>query len=323
MLGLAALLALPAVGVAQTPSLDRVETLIAEAAYADARATLAAWWDTRESASVPGAERARALMLRARLADDHAAAERDYLSIVLGYPTSSHTPLALLRLGQGLLAAGEPARAAGYLQRLVADYPGRQERTVGLLWLARAQTANRQDAAACATARLALNDTDDVDLRAMLQAEESVACAAAGARVAASTSAAPPTQDPPRPRPADERPRTPPPAPPPAPAAQRPEVAPPTAPTEQRATDAPPAVAGRFTAQTGAFRQQATLDEMVARLRRAGYEPRAVRVPANDLLRVRVGNFTSREEAARLVARLRADGFDALVASDADRERAP
>jgi cell division septation protein DedD len=318
MLGLATLLALPAGGVGQAPSLDRVETLIAEAAYDNARTTLAAWWDARESASVPGAERARALMLRARLADDHAAAERDYLSIVLGHPTSSHAPLALLRLGQGLLAAGEPVRAAGYLQRLVADYPGRQERTVGLLWLARAQTANRQDAAACATARRALNDTEDVDLRTMLQAEESVACAAAGARVAGRTPADDPVRSPP-PAPAP----APPAAPPTAPPAQRADAAPPTAAAERRATDGPPAVAGRFTAQTGAFRQQATLDEMVTRLRRAGYEPRAVRVPANDLIRVRVGSFASREEAARLVARLRSDGFDALVASDADRERTP
>jgi cell division septation protein DedD len=284
----------PTAAAPQAARLDQVDALIAEAAYDDARSALLAWWSANESANVPGAERARALMLRARIAPDHAAAEPDYLSIVLGYPTSSHAPLALLRLGQGLLAAGESERAAGYLQRLVADYPGRPERSVGLLWLVRAHSANRQDGAACATARQALRDTNDADLLDMLRTEESIACAAAGSRAAQAV----PQATPPR-------------------AAQ-----PQAAPTQAAATQAR-VTTGRFSAQTGAFRQQASVDDMVARLRRAGYEPRVVRVPANDLIRVRVGQFASRDEAARLVARLNGDGFDALVTGDSDQEREP
>jgi cell division septation protein DedD len=305
---LAALGPRPADG--QAGGLDRVEALIDAGRYHDARSTLDAWWTANESARVPGADRARALMLRARLAGDPAEAENHYLSIVFGYPISPEAPQALLRLGQALLALGEAPRAAGYLQRLVADYPGRPERNLGQLWLARAQRAERQHAQACATAREGLRDARDPDLVTMFRDEEAAACAGAGA-----------ARTDPEPPPATT------PATPPATTTTPPAVAPPATPARTapaRAEATPPARAaggGRFAAQAGAYRQQDSVDDAMVRLRRAGYEPRAVMIPGSQLIRVRVGRLATAAEAAALVSRLKADRFDAVVVNDADRER--
>jgi cell division septation protein DedD len=298
---------------AQTAPLDQIESLVAAHEYDAARAALDRWWSSRENARVTGADRARALMIRARLAPEPAAAEEDYLSIVLGYPLSPHAPLALLRLGQGLLAVDEPLRAAGYLRRLVADYPGRPERIQGLLWLARAQYAARQDAGACETAREGLREGRDPDLADLFRIEESTACG----RVAAGAT-----------RPATERPAAPAPVrTPEQPAPAAPERAPAPAPVRTPAP-APAAAAtttasGRFAVQTGAYRQQESVDAAVASLRRAGYDPRVVLVPANALIRVRVGRFGTPQEAERLMAQLKRDRFDAVVVADADRETRP
>jgi cell division septation protein DedD len=315
-LTMAALASLAAFGTArpdalaaQTPTLERVDSLIAAADYETARATIEAWAAAR-SDRMTGAQQARGLMLRGQLAASPAEAEPHYLAIVLGYPIAPEAPRALLRLGQGLLMAGEPARAVGYLQRFVADYPGHPDRTMGLLWLARARTAARESAAGCAAARQGLADTRDPDLVAMLRVEEDAACATAAGRQAAQ--AAPPTTS----------------APPPA--TTPPPTTPPTTPTTARPTPGrpattPPAAAGtgRFSAQVGAFRQQQSVDDIVARLRRAGYEPRVAMIPGSSLTRVRVGRFTTAAEAARMVARLKEGRFDAVVVGDANQERAP
>ena len=295
---------------AQVPTLDRIDSLITAGQYADARSTLEQWWSAREAFEVPGSDRARALMLRARLAPDPDTAEPDYLAIVLGYPTSPQAPEALLRLGQGLLADGDAVRAVAYLQRLVADYPGRPERLTGLLWLARANAAARRFGTACQVARQGLQDSRDrPELTALLQEEETTACSvAAGDRDAeAAPAVATPAADPRAREPAAERAAAPPPRPEPRPAA-------PPATTDRQ---------GRFTVQSGAFRYRETADALVQRLRGRGYEPRLVLVPDNDLLRVRIGRFATSAEAVALVSVLRSSGFDAIVVADARQERSP
>jgi cell division septation protein DedD len=296
----------PAGLAAQVPTLDRVDSLVAAGRYGEARGTLEEWWSARDRFDVPGSDRARALMLRARLAPDPETAEPDYLAVVLGYPTSEHAPEALLRLGQGLLATGEATRSAAYLERLVADYPGRPQRVPALLWLARAQTAARRPAAACTAARTGLRDTRDPDITAMLRVEESASCAVGSRDVAAGAPdpAPTPTQAAPDPAPARDDPADPPvdaPAEPPAAPAAGPGV--------------------EWGVQTGAFRYQEGADALMARLREAGYEPRLVLVPANTLMRVRVGRFATAQEAGRLLARLEDDGFAAYVVRDVARER--
>jgi tetratricopeptide (TPR) repeat protein len=269
LLALALAVALPTDGRAQVPTLDRVDSLVTAGEYERARDILDQWWSARDEFEIPGSDKARALMLRAQLAPDLETAEPDYLAVVLGYPTSPHAPEALLRLGQGLLADGDATRAAAYLERLVADYPGRPQRTPGLLWLARASAEARRYQAACAAARQGLQSTNDPDLRAMLQVEAGAACSV-------------------RAEPAEAEPAT-----------------------------------GDYAVQTGAFRYRRSATELMERLQEAGHEPRLVRVPRNDLLRVRVGRFQTAEEAESLVTTLRDQGFDAMVVSDAGDEREP
>lgn len=279
---LLALLAAPATVAAQVPTLERVDSLVTAGHYDEARSVLDQWWSARDEFEVPGSDMARALMLRAQLAPDPDAAEPDYLAVVLGYPTSPHAPQALLRLGQGLLATGDATRAAAYLERLVADYPGRPERTTALLWLARANNAARRPGAACAAAQQGLQDTRDPDLRAMLQVEAGASCAV---RTEPEPAAQPRPQSPETPQPAATR------------------------------------GSGRFSVQTGAFRYREGADALVERLQDAGHQPRLVRVPDSDLLRVRIGHFSDRQDAERLVTRLRDQGFDAVVVIGADEEQ--
>ena len=281
-------LALPTAASAQVPTLERVDSLVTAGHYDQARTILDRWWSARDEFEVPGSDMARALMLRARLAPDLEAAEPDYLAVVLGYPTSDYAPEALLRLGQGLLNAGDATRAAAYLERLVADYPGKPQRTLGLLWLARANTAARRPAAACRAARQGIASASDPDLRAMLQVEAGASCAVGSS---------------PEPR-AETRAET---------------------PTPRRTEPAAPAAAtrGPYSVQTGAFRYERSAEALMERLREAGHSPRLVRLPGSDLLRVRVGRFQTADEARRLEAEIRTDGFDAVLVSDADEEQGP
>lgn len=164
----------------QRTEVDRVETLVAAGEYADARALLERWWQRVSGGEhAEAAIRARALLLRARLAVEPRSAEQDYLAVVLGHPTTPQAAEALLALGQGLLATGDIARAVAYLERLVADYPASPQRGPGLVWLARARRANGNDSGACAATRRGLMDpAADSDLAPLLRIEEAASCRA-------------------------------------------------------------------------------------------------------------------------------------------------
>ena len=150
------LLAVP--GAAQDADLDRVDSLIANGEYAAARSAIEQWWRAVEGGrSVSTEARARAHLLRARLAPDFRSAERDYLAVALGHPTTPYAPQALLALGQGYLASGDIGRAVSYLKRLVDDYPRTNLRPVGLLWAARARRLDGDITGACAAARAGLS----------------------------------------------------------------------------------------------------------------------------------------------------------------------
>ncbi len=137
--------------------LARAEDALWEGDAATARSELAAWFE-RSAATASGDDRGRALLLRARLADDPAVAERDYLEVVHGYPMSPAAPEALLRLAQWTLYRQQEDRAVAYLDRLVADYPTWGRRDEARLWLARAlRAAGRRDDACSAAATAALS----------------------------------------------------------------------------------------------------------------------------------------------------------------------
>ena len=101
-------------------------------------------------------------------------------------------------------------------------------------------------------------------------------------------------------------------------ACRPPAAAPATPPTSRTrvADDALP-----FAVQTAALRDADNVDALLRSLERAGFTARSVLVPANALIRVRVGRFASQDEATRLARRLRDAGFDAIVVSDARSER--
>lgn len=281
----------------QDAELARVESLIGAGRYDEARAGIRRWWaDAGSGRSVPAPARVHALMLRARLATDPADAERDYLAVALGHPTAPAAPRALLALGQALFAAGSIDRATAYLRRLVDDYPTNPERAVGLLWLARARTAAGDPAGACTAARRGIDAVQasavEPAATALLRLEAEQACGLAGVEVAD----APPRE--PRPTPAD-------------------------APPAGTVSDPAAASDGRYAVQTGAFRNRDGAVTLADRLRRAGYSPRLVFVPANRLLRVRIGRFEDRAGADDLMRRLLAAGFPAVVVRDADQESTP
>mgnify|MGYP001099389940 CR=1 FL=1 len=285
---LACVLAAPA--AAQPPSLDRAEELIAQGDYAAAREVVDRWW-REEPAASPEALRAgrpRALLLRARLATDAVEAERDYLALALGHPSSPEAAVALLRLGQGLLASGQAERAVTYLERLATDHPNSPDRAVGLLWLARARRRAGRIDAACQAANQAEESRGlGPDLAALIRSERVASCRRiADARPPAGRQAEPPTR------------------------------------TAAARSEPSAATTGTFAAQAGAFRDRSGAETLAAQLRRAGFEPRLVRVPGSSLVHVRVGRFSNAAEADALVARLRAAGFPALVVRDAGSEQA-
>ncbi|HET6897290.1 MAG TPA: SPOR domain-containing protein [Vicinamibacteria bacterium] len=63
--------------------------------------------------------------------------------------------------------------------------------------------------------------------------------------------------------------------------------------------------AGNFTIQVGAFKDKASADSVVARLKNKGFAAYVVSPEGEGLFNVRVGNFPARPEAERVAARLR------------------
>jgi cell division septation protein DedD len=96
----------------------------------------------------------------------------------------------------------------------------------------------------------------------------------------------------------------------PSPAAAAPRtaaVSPPPA-----ASAARPAAGGAFGLQVGAFKDRATAESMVVRLKGNGFAAYLV-TPQEGLFNVRVGPFASRPEAEKAQEQLRAQKFDPFV----------
>jgi cell division septation protein DedD len=91
-------------------------------------------------------------------------------------------------------------------------------------------------------------------------------------------------------------------APSPAAAATAPRTAPP----------ARPAADGAFALQVGAFKDRATAESMVGRLKGKGFAAYLV-TPQEGLFNVRVGTFATRAEAEKVQEQLRGQKFDPFV----------
>jgi len=77
--------------------------------------------------------------------------------------------------------------------------------------------------------------------------------------------------------------------------------------------------AASFSVQAGAFDDRSQANELVSRLRAAGFDARVVEAEASKRFRfqVRSGLFQTREEAARLAAQLRSKGIQTVVTEPA------
>lgn len=296
----AALLAfsVPAAAEAQTPNLAQVEARIASGDVAAARTGMQAWWRARgEKLTSQDADRARALLLRARMQQEIESARADYLTLVLEHPTSSEAAEALLRLGQSDVAAGEQARAIRYLSRLHTDHPASPHAAVASLWLARAHLRASDEASACAALQKGLTTAASPGARELLEAEQPRACprlVLSAPSTEASTSGATPRAAAPNRQPSPQR----------------------TAPAAAAAARA----AGRFAVQSGAFRDLAGARTVAVRLRAQGHQPRIVRIGTGTLYRVRVGKWATRADAKAVAATLNTNGFESLVVDDVPDE---
>lgn len=92
---------------------------------------------------------AEALYWRAVLADSVADAERDWKRLLLAAPLSPRVPLALVRLAELEMQRSRPAAARQHVARLFRDHPMAPERSLALLWLARAWMMEQAWSPAC------------------------------------------------------------------------------------------------------------------------------------------------------------------------------
>jgi tetratricopeptide (TPR) repeat protein len=174
------LLAAPSFAPAQDESLlDRAERL-ADRGDAEAARQALAQWEREVGGRAPLAERARAWFLAGRLAEEGAAAELNYLRVVIDGSTTPYADDALLRLAQYKHAQGEYARALEYLEQLRRDYPTSEHRVAALLWISKSASALGDAESACAAVERGLRElaAGDTLLQRAFR-EERAACGAA------------------------------------------------------------------------------------------------------------------------------------------------
>lgn len=327
-----ALLAAAGPARAQDGTLERVQNLIATGRLTEARNTLAQWerQNADPAAAVSSDDRARALYLNGLLMTDAKAAEDAFVGVALSYPSSPVAPEALLRLGQSLYTAGETLRAIDYLQRLRYDYPAAPQRATGMLWLARAQLAMGEAAAACGTARESLLATTNQNVRTLIELERDRACTQSRGIADAPAPPAPVTRTLPNldvavdPVPGEPAPPT------DSPPVQARDTTPgsrsdpaPVSPADPAPpVESPAAATGpEYAVQTAAFSERRAAETIAAELRARGFDARIVTVPGSPYFRVRCGTFASAKEAAGAALRIRDAGFATLIVNDVRLER--
>ena len=164
-------------------TLALIDSLIAQGNVEGARVSLGGWLAAHPAGpTTDGSTRAHALYLDGILASDWKAAEDAFLAVALTHPTTAHAPLALLRLGQGLVTtaragdAAASARATAYLQRLTADYPTSPVRPDAFLWLAYSLESSGRSGEACTAASSAANIARDDAVASMARQAQQRSC---------------------------------------------------------------------------------------------------------------------------------------------------
>ena len=208
------------------------------------------------------------------VARDPGDRSRSFRRVAVEFAGSSWADDALLGLAQEDFAAGRPEASIRNLERIRSDYPASSLLPVAAFWAVRAYLEVRNTAEACRwlSQGLALAG-EDVELQNQLNFY-APRCAAG-----ASEPAPPPgpvTTTSPEPVPATATPTTPPPS----------------------------SASGRFTVQVAAASTEAAAEATSNALRNAGYDPHIVR--EGGFVKVRVGRFATRAEAAAAASQVRA-----------------
>lgn len=248
---------------------------------------------------------------QAMVASDANEMRRQLQRVAVEYSSSSWADDALLRLVQLDYASGNLDGAARHLERIRLDYPDSPLLPQTSYWAARTYFDQKTPELACrwiadglARSRgnielenqLGYLDQRCAAVRADLAARSPVdseaGAPAGGTDTAALPAETPDTSAPPAP----PEPTPPTSTPEPAPAAKTPPVPTPAV--------SKPAGSARFRVQITAVRASATADALAAKLTRQGLAP--VVVQEGGLYKVRVGDYTTRQEAVAAVPELKA-----------------
>lgn len=234
-----------------------------------------------------------ALYVRASLATTAVDAERDYRRLLIEAPLASHAEDAMLQLAQLLQARGDRRGASDHLQRFMLTYsqsPSRPRVAISLVRLLFEQ-GPQQQARACEALRMGRDaiPPENLELRNQLEFY-APRCATVVAEAPAATA------------PADSTPATPP-ATPAQPGSPSSAASAPAA-----ASQAP---ASFYSVQVAAYNSREPATNLASLLVERGLEARVDGSVAP--FRVRVGKYTTRAEAVKAAAGLKAQGHNGFV----------
>jgi cell division septation protein DedD len=251
---------------------------------------------------------ADALYIRALLAADREAGERDYIRLVVDYGLTPRAADALLKLAQ-IHFESDRAAARAYLDRLILEHPDAPAAAEGWFLLSRVRVADGDALEACValdSARAHLAPTA-VERRAQLDFSAR-SCRVVMQRAADSSGRSPGR--------GDSAANT-------AGASAKDSTARGNTrsgqPAGARSGGAAATADARWSVQVAAYKTKAEADALARRLQSRGYSE--ARVDKLELYHVRIGIFRSRAEATALVNRLKQQGTTAIVVEAPRRER--
>ena len=287
--------------------------------------------DSLLGAAQPGtAAYAEGLFWRAVMAKRSEDAERDYLRIVIEFPSSPRAEDSLIRLAELEMMRGDRMRAQRHLQRLIVEHPNGPSRARASYWLARVFFEGNDLPRACNELNVAKarSSAADVELRNQVdyQAQRCVGVdlavappvpapaanapavgtsaagglppAPPGATAGVGTSASNPAAvPPPVNRPVVTMPPAAPASTPPARTSTEPTTPPPSLPATPAAS-----TARAYSVQAAAFPTRAAAISFMETLRAKGYDVRVF--GTESPFRIRIGRFATRAEATALAKEL-------------------
>ena len=229
-----------------------------------------------EGADAGSPAEAQALVWRASLAPTWAAAQRDYLRVMLEHERSPLAAEAMFRLAQGELAGGDRAAAQRYFERLTREAPEAPIRGEASLWHGRMLIERGSRTTGCPVLRDGRRRVRDAQVELVNQYDYLLqGC-------------------------------------PPEVASAAPAAPAPSAPTPSATPSAPPSAPTAWAIQLAAYQTRGEAEAMVRRLRARGYTD--LRIDGDSApYRVRLGRYATRDEAQRALAAYRRkekkDGF--------------